>query len=1721
MRRAARNLLLASVFTVLSCGLAAAADPVAPPDVTKLELTVPDPVRLALQDAKYAEAVKAIDEAIAGKETKDKDYLAYLKGRALHLQQKYDDAIATFDAVEKQFPESKWIRRAKFGRAVSLMRKGDFRAAEEIYKSAADYLLSVDRRHEIAGIYLEFAEKFFKPKEEGKQPDYRQALTFFNQALEVGPKPERRTEVELAVAQCHQHLGELPQAAQLYEQFAKKYPKHELVVEALFRRGECLMGQGNPAAARRVWQDLLSAHAESKSERIPEAAYNVALTYGIPNPASDEALNLGVGALVAFATKYPEHKLASKALLAIGESYMARQRSTEAVAAFQKFLADERYKEREEIPVARRMLGYAYVLQKKFTEALAAWQDYLAKHPAHQDWNMVQRAIIDTEYLMGQEKRQAKEYDAARQLWTAFLAKYPLEDRNRHIMLEFGQMQFDQGKFPEAIAEWRRLVSKYPQTEESSQAQFQIAATLEDKLSQFTEALKEYRALNWGGYVGPAQQRIARLTSKSIAIVTERVFRSDETPKVVVDTRNIDSINVRAYTVDLETYFRKMHLARGVESLDTALIDPDKSFDHKVGDYVEHKAFKSEVDVPLPGGKPDKPPAGVIVVTVSSTNREATTLLIQSDLDVIVKSSRDEVFVFAQNMRTGKPWAGVKLLVSNGAKVFAEATTGADGVFQGTFPELKDAGDVRVFSVAEGHVASNVVDLSGVGVAQGLEDKGYIYTDRPAYRSGQIVHVRGVVRRAKDDAYTVEKGGKYALEIYDSRNRSLYHQDLQLSEFGSFHARFTLPPSSVPGAYRVQVTDQKDKAYQGEFLVHEYQLEPVQLVVESDRSVYYRGEEITGKIKAQFYYGAPLAGREIRYQLADGDVQTATTDAAGEVPFKFPTRDFQESQVLPLVVTLPERNLASGRNFYLATQGFSLAISTVRSVYLSGESFEATIKATDAEGKPIAQKLTLTASLQTNVQGRTGETLVEKHEIETDKEGNAKKTLTLQKGGTYIVRAEGIDRFGNAVSQQHAVQISDDSDAVRLRILADKHTFKVGDTAQVQLHWREKPALALVTYQGARVLGYQLVELQTGANKLEIPMTARLAPNFELSVAVMTDTRKPAKPKEGEEEKPIVRFHTASSPFAVERDLQLKVTTRRKADAKGPMRPGEEIEIVVITTDPQGKPVAAEVSLAMVEQALLDRFKSGLPSIGAFFKGQDRETAVRTTSSITFEYRPATRDIDPNLLTERDRLELREEEAARLGAARELAGGGTTPAFGAFNGPSGWPKAIPPAGNASEAGAARYGAAERVAEEREEIMDRLKRRSGLGRQAGGQQGQGHGLDDLAKAQSLNSFSDSEAWAAHADGSARFKQPHGNARDDDGDGILALGQAYHFSPNGADHKLVFEQMAQRGYSSGIVLLSDGKQANLNFAKLRAGDFEKLGKELQAAGAVLLPAAGIQETGYWAPAVVTNDKGEAVLTVTLPERSTAWKLLAKGVSLETLAGEHEGDLLTKKDLFGELKLPMALASGDESEVIATVHNAAQLKGAATVTFKAAVGEKSMEETKTVALDGKAMIEVPFKVKFDLPEAFTGQAEVRFELTVKSAEQSDVVRNSIALLPPGIPVYATASGASTSDTTAWVEAPKDMPLSNRALQVIVGSSVERSLLEIVTGSMPACQMDYLRVSSGLDTAVGDLMASLGLLKLIDTSREPGSVQAHALDSRIRSSLGLLVSIQQDDGS
>jgi alpha-2-macroglobulin len=1677
-------------------------------------------IRELMQDRKYDEAVAAIDAALR-KDDAPKAYLGYLKGRAFYLAKEYDEALDSFKQIQAESPESAWRHRAQFGEALAYARKGDFKQAEMIYRKQAEYLLSVDRKQQIAEIYLEFADKYFEPpKKPDSSPDYEKALVFYLKALEVGPKPEEQQRVELQVARCHQESGRHDEAAKLFRTFLENHKKSSLDVDVRFLLGQVELAMGQQKEARRTWQDLLSEHPDSSSERIAEAMFLISRTWQIPQPENEKQLSLGVASLASFLKRFPGHEKAAVANLDIARSYGHRGQFEQAVKELTSFIADERYGESKELADARNLLGRCYQLQKRLTEALATWKDYLAKHPAHKAWSTVQREIINTEYLMAEEARQEKEYGEARQLYDAFASKYPLDARNPQILYWHGEMLYQQEKWQAAIDEWRGLVSKYPKSNEASRGQLMIAATLENKLGDLAEALEEYKKLDWGPMQKSAKEAIARLTTKSLTVATERIFRSDEKPVIQLTSRNIETVTVRAYKVDMETYFRKMHLARGVEKLDIALIDPDATFEFAIPDYTEYQQLESTAEVPLP----KEATAGVMAVTVSSKTLEATTLIVQSDLDIIAKSSRDEVFVFAENMLTGKPWPGVQLLISNGQEVFAEATTGEDGVLHKSYKELGDAADVRVFAVMDESVASNVVGLQGVGVAKGLTDRGYLYTDRPAYRAGDLVHVRGCVRLVTDDRYTVPDDRKYKLQAFDPRNRLLREEEVTLGDFGSFHAHFPLPQTSPQGQYRVLLSDDDDHQYQGTFLVQEYKLEPVRLVIDTPRHVYYRGEKIEGTIRAEFYHGAPLAGRQVTYQLAGERSHTVTTDEKGEVQFELPTRDFLESQALPLVVTLPERNLARAVNFFLATQGFGVTLETVRPVYVAGESFEVSLSTKDAEGEGIAKKLTLRILERTKVNGKVGERLVDEHELETDEDGKARQTLTLPGGGEYVCRAVGTDRFDNVVTGEHIVKISDDKDTVRLRILAERHTFKVGDQAKVKVHWREEPALALITFQGAKILDYRLVTLEKGANTLEIPMASELAPNFELAVAVMTNPRPATDAKKDDE--PTQRFHAASSPFTVEREMHVEITCKRKGEGEGPVRPGEEVEVTVKATDPQGAPVAAELSLAMVEKALLDRFASPVAPISAFFRGTPRQSAVRTTSSITFAYNPGTRPINPRLLAEWNRLEVEREEAASLELRRFAAAEAI-----AESREAGFVDAMHSVDNAPvpiddfepyqlDADTWQLGlelnapATPRASALRKEQLSRARRQM----QAGAPQSTSPGEDVQFGAYFAGGRSSIRGYdfrqsgrggerAAGMDGATRYFREPANADD--------------FVRFGKQNLQQVRVLQRNGVVQGVHLG--------DFADWDSDETKEVVHRLVQSGAVLLPSVGVQETGYWNPAIVTDKTGTATVTFTVPERSTAWTLAAKGITTETLAGEATSDLTVKKDLFGELKLPLAFTDGDKAEVLATVHNDAIETGKISVTLKTTIAGRSVSETKAIDVKAKGLHEASFSCELRRPEkeeiqgSVPPQVDVEFELMVASEAdggESDVTHQSVPLKPYGMPVYATTSGAATSDTTAWVESPKDMALESPSLQILVGPTVERSLIDIVLGPAPPCQMRIGRLASGTETATSDLLASLGIQELLSDSRESGGPTQQAIDQRIRSAVSALISSQNDDG-
>lgn len=1732
-----RPLAWSFVFVLSLPLLASAADGDAA-DLTSVDTTIyalaPAAIRDALQDRKYAEAIELIDADLA-KDGGDKEQLLYLKGRALHFAGKYEDAVRVFEEQLKRFPDSKWSRKAKFAIGLAHARRGDYRSAEVAYREQARYLLSLDRKEEVAAIYLNLASVAYECGEQTHDNnEYSKALQFYQKALEVGPTSKTRDKINLQIARSQKHLGRQGDAINVYANLVAKSSDRPIKLIARYELADLYLSAGQRAAARKTWEDLLALNQGEESSLLPKAAFRLAETYSFPNPPSEQDLELGVAALEEYLAKYPEHESVPEAHFQLARAFSSRGRGDDAVQALQSFLKIEQYASTDAYADALFLLGSIYAQQHKFDEAIAAWSEYLSKHPTHSKWSEAQQRIINTQYQKAEFAYAEKNYDEARKLWREFLVKYPVDSRSQQIQFQIGESFHREENWAEAISAWQQLASKFPGSQIAAQANYNIALTTEQKLAKLAEAMELYKELAGTPFSSQAQQRITLLAGEQLELATLRKFRSNQKPSIQLKTRNLEKVTVQIYPIDLETYFRKMQTTGGIESLDIALIDPAKSFTFEVPKYEKYRLDTHDVEIPIPlaGDKEGDgiAEAGVVAVTVTGATKEATTVVLQSDLDMIVKSSRDEVFVYAQNMTTGKPWENVRLLMSNGSEVFAEATTGEDGVYRASRDELHGSGDIRVLGVIDGHSAANIVSLSGLDVARGLERRGFLYTDRPAYRPGQLVHVRGIIRHVKDDRYTVPAGETYQLEVLDPRGRSLLYREVKLSDFGSAGGHLLLPGQSPVGSYQVVIKSAKNKeeAYYGNFQVAEFQLPRIFLEIETEEEVYYRGEVVKGTITAKYYHGDPVINRNLQYFL-DGKQIDAQTNNKGQVEFELPTRDLRDSKVVQIQARMPSENASTAKSVFISAVGFTINASLVRDTYLSGESFDVSASVKDLEGEPLETDLTLSVMrLADDQPGQAQEVLVSKHELKSNAQGETRQTLTLEKGGRYILRFTGVDRFKHDISAQTSVNISDENDRIRLHILADRHLLKSGEKASIDVHWRGEPTMALVTFEGSKILDYRLVELKSGKNALKFDVDTFLAPNFQLAIAAMTDVKKNIKLDDGESP---IRFHTADSVFQVERDLRIEMKLPKNA------RPGDSIRAELKTTDALGNPLPAELSLALVEKSLLDQFPPNWTKPSTFWQGNPRVFAMRATSSIDFHYQPTTEEIDEQLLAEVERLEEVEEIRLELsdfnrsgmresnGAANDPFGGGA----GSGSDPFGAAPAVPADDYGNSANAGGYG-------------------GGFGG-AGGGFGGGGGFfggntgparyaqpnaPALAKPQSARELKQMsqerfDGLAVEKEAGKRMlagqkamydfqlgeQQLGWAAKDIRWDDMSSFRERSWYYDSAGNANLGIQVLDSRGrYLNRAIEVADGDVANQQalFALV-----EQANKD----GDLLLPGLPPQETAFWVPNLVTDEKGLASVDITLPPNSTTWKMLAKGITVETLAGETEAELTVAKPLFANLTLPMALQSGDTIKIPVRVFKTNRKPGKVELSLEITIGEKKVTQKKTIEF--KEETENDLLIPLEIDPASVKSADpalAEFYLEVRSGDVADVQRQSVPIRARSYRIVRSAAGQASSDMTAVVQYPEGMPWENPTLNIVIGPNVRSDLISVLDPPVVPIYRCGTIAATPIDTLTSDILAGIALEGLLKQSPDQGGPSLDNVKSKVDAAIASLIVMQNESG-
>lgn len=138
----------------------------------------------------------------------------------------------------------------------------------------------------------------------------------------------------------------------------------------------------------------------------------------------------------------------------------------------------------------------------------------------------------------------------------------------------------------------------------------------------------------------------------------------------------------------------------------------------------------------------------------------------------------------------------------------------------------------------------------------------------------------------------------------------------------------------------------------------------------------------------------------------------------------------------------------------------------------------------------------------------------------------------------------------------------------RPEIYLDKHFYHPGDTAHVLIVTHKPGAHVLVTAEGQQVYTWSVQASDSGSLTVDVPIKEQYEPNFFVGVAFV----------KGEQ----LFEATKNVPVpASDKILNVTVTTD-----KPQYKPDEKVTYTITTRDAQDKPVSAEVSLGVVDEAI-------------------------------------------------------------------------------------------------------------------------------------------------------------------------------------------------------------------------------------------------------------------------------------------------------------------------------------------------------------------------------------------------------------------------------------------------------------------------------------------------------------------------------------------------------
>ncbi len=543
----------------------------------------------------------------------------------------------------------------------------------------------------------------------------------------------------------------------------------------------------------------------------------------------------------------------------------------------------------------------------------------------------------------------------------------------------------------------------------------------------------------------------------------------------------------------------------------------------------------------------------------------------------------------------------------------------------------------------------------------------YLYTDRPLYRPGQTVFYKGIVRLVNDARYSLLQDGRsVTLRVLDPMGQQLAEQPIALSDNGTFNGEFMLDSSAMPGYYSLQLCvgrfgnkdaqagDEPCDYYAAAFLVASYRPPEFSVALAPEKPDYLEGESIRTTLSAKYFFGGNVSDARVRwtlfardyifdrytgpgnysfYDFADALVSPnrfmemlaegeGRTDAAGElvitVPADLSRRKGSATLVLEALLTdQSDRTVAARTEVIVHKSPLYFGVATDRYVYQPGESVTADVIAVDWQGQPLpnaSAEIVFSRREWFNAveEGPNGafytsvfsDTPIFTATVTTDLSGKATVSFDPPAGGEYVARIANASTMFFVSSMRYVPWRVENNDRIELKL--DKSAYEVGEVARVLVPAPfEGPLSALLTVERGNFLLRRTIQLNSNSDVLEIPIEPAFAPNAFVSVLLVKGVR-------GSDDLPAFRLGYAG--FTVnprEFALNVQITSDRTTYA-----PRDQVTYDIRVTDAQGQPVQAELSLALVDKAVLSLLEPQVkPILDAFYGA--RALSVRTADTLS------------------------------------------------------------------------------------------------------------------------------------------------------------------------------------------------------------------------------------------------------------------------------------------------------------------------------------------------------------------------------------------------------------------------------------------------------------------------------------------------------------------------